>query len=147
MRFLPDSRGRRISLGVAALVLIQAAALLWAYWPVLSSLAHQWSEGSRYTHGYLVPVFSAFLLWRSRGELGGVTFHPNIWGLALIAAGAALRLAGVSLYFDWLEAMSLLPVLAGFSVLFGGWKSLRWSAPAIVFLAFMVCSAPRSTVW
>jgi exosortase len=134
----PDSRGQRIRLGIAALVLLQAAALLWAYWPVLRSLAHQWSEGSRYTHGYLVPVFSAFLLWRRRADLTGVTLHPNFWGLTLIAAGAALRLAGVILYFDWFEAMSLLPVLAGFSVLFGGWKALRWSAPAIVFLAFMV---------
>jgi exosortase len=52
--------------------------------------------------------------------------------------GLCLRLASVYLYFDWLQAVSLLPCLAGLCVLVGGWTALRWSGIAIAFLVFMV---------
>ena len=49
----------------------------------------------------------------------------------------ALRLAGAMLFLPWLDAISLLPALAALAVLLGGWAALRWSWPAIAFLAFM----------
>src|SRR5207245_3042137 len=39
---------------------------------------------------------------------------------------------------DWFQAISLLPALAGASLLLCGWPGLRWSWPAIGFLFFMV---------
>src|SRR5436305_12211191 len=49
-----------------------------------------------------------------------------------------MRLAGAYVYFDWLEAMSLLPVLAGGALLLGGLPALRWSWLPIAFLVFMI---------
>jgi exosortase len=42
------------------------------------------------------------------------------------------------LFFDWFEAFSLVPMLAGAALLLGGWPALRWSWPAIGFLVFML---------
>src|SRR5262245_18827445 len=38
----------------------------WAYWPTLEFLFGKWRDDPQYSHGFLVPVFSAWLLWRNR---------------------------------------------------------------------------------
>jgi exosortase len=114
-----------------------AAGCLWAYWPTLGALAHRWAVDPQYSHGYLVPAFALLLLWLRRAQLTSPA-RPSAWGAAFLAAGTALRLAGACLYFDWLDAVSLLPCLAGAALLLGGWPALRWSWPAVAFLAFMI---------
>lgn len=52
-------------------------------------------------------------------------------------ARLAVRLAGELFFFEWLEMVSLLPVLAGVALLLGGRPALRWSCPSIGFLVFM----------
>ena len=111
---------------------------LWAYWSTLERMAHKWLNDPQYSHGYLVPAFAVYLLWHRRSSLGAISWRSDWRGLPLLAAGVILRLAGSYLHFDWLDAFSLLPCLAGISVLLGGWSALRWCWPAIAFLAFMI---------
>jgi exosortase len=112
------------------------AGLLWAYAPELRGMAERWSNDPQYSHGYLVPAFAAVLLWLRRGLLAGG--RGSWWGLALLAAGLPLRLAGTIGYLGWLEGASLLPCLLGVPVLFGGRRGLVWAWPAVLFLLFMV---------
>ena len=42
------------------------AAVGWVYWPILSALVARWENDSRYSHGYLVPLFALTLLWLRR---------------------------------------------------------------------------------
>jgi len=130
------SRQGRARLLVAAPLV--AAGLLWAYWPALREMVGRWSSDPRYSHGYLVPAFAVYLLWARRGLLAREPARPNGLGVALIGAGAALRVAGAYFYVSWFDAVSLLPALAGFAVLLGGWQALRWAWPALGFLIFMI---------
>jgi exosortase len=113
-------------------------ALLWAYWPVLAIMAGKWNTDPQYSHGYLVPIFALVLLLVRRDGLQGLTPQPTWCGALVLLAAAYLRLAGAFLYNDWLEAISLLPCLAGICLLLGGWPLLRWSWPSIAFVFFMV---------
>jgi exosortase len=123
---------------VAVVLAVFAVALLWGYWPTLGELARRWSNDPQYSHGYLVPAFALVLLWLRRQQLLTVTFGFRWWGLPLCIGGALLRFVGTYYYFDWIDAASLLPFLAGVAVLLGGKQALRWSWPAIAFLAFMI---------
>jgi exosortase len=114
------------------------AGLLWAHWPALGEMVGRWGHDSRYSHGYLVPLFALFLLWSRRGRLAAGPGRPSWWGLAGLAGGLALHFAGTYLYFDWLAGVALLPCLAGACLLLGGRPALRWAWPAIAFLVFMV---------
>jgi exosortase len=125
---------RRLLVAPAAL----GVALLWAFWPTLAELARRWSSDPQYSHGYLVPVFAAALLYMRRSMCAQLEPGFHWWGLALLALGLGVRFAGEYLYMDWLEAAALLPCLAGLTVLLGGKPALRWAWPAIAFLAFMV---------
>jgi exosortase len=128
------------SLSYARAVVLAAfsALFLWAYWPTLGEMSHKWLHDPQYSHGYLVPVFAAWLLWSRRSQLASSPFRPSWWGSSLILASLLLRLVGTYLYHDWLEAVSMLPCLAGLFVLFGGWPALRWSWSAVAFLVFMI---------
>jgi exosortase len=101
-------------------------------------MAERWSGDPRYAHGYLVPMFSLALLWMRREQFLGETFRPSTWGLAFIALGAAIQLAGAYFITHSIEGFALLAYLAALALLVGGWPAFRWSWPAILFLAFMI---------
>jgi exosortase len=101
-------------------------------------MAAKWTNDPQYSHAYLVPAFAVVLLWLRRRHLAGGRLCPNWWGILPLLAGVGLRLVGTLVYFDWLEAVSLLPMLAGAALLLGGRPALRWSWLAIAFLVFMI---------
>ena len=111
--------------------------ILWTYWPSFVALAERWADDPRYGHGYLIPAFSGFLIWRRRREFGRARSTPPE-GPILLAIGLVLRLAGTRAYFEWLETISLLPTLAGAIAILGGRPALKASWLAIAFLGFMV---------
>ena len=125
---VPADRSRSLPLRSLLPLAGLALCLAWVYWPSLTGLASRWGD-AEYSHGYLVPVFSLYLLWSRRGMLPAEPLRPSWWGLPVLAAGLALRFAGTYAFFDWLAAVALLA---------GGGRALRWSWPAIAFLVFMI---------
>jgi exosortase len=113
------------------------ALLLWAYWFTLASIVEKWSS-PQYSHGYLVPLFSMALLWLRRSQITCDTLCPSCWGLVPLALGSAAHVAGAYFYLEYVETLSLLPCLAGFSLCCGGKRALTWSWPSIAFLFFML---------
>lgn len=130
--------------GVAALAF--GAVLVWAWWPCLREMSSRWMTDPRYSHGLLVPVFSAFLLWHRRGLLDEQRLAASWWGVSIVAVGAILMLGGARLYIGWVESASLLVALAGVSLVLGGPRLLRWAWPSIGFLFFMVPLPYRAEV-
>lgn len=110
----------------------------YAYWPTLLEMHERWSGDPRYSHGYLVPAFSAFLLWHRRDLARVDLFQPRWWGFGPILLGVVLKIMGGLLFFSWFDALSLLCMLTGLVVLAGGRPMLRWAWPSIVFLIFMI---------
>jgi exosortase len=130
--------GRHRLLSYLSLVGLVGAMVLWAYWTTFTDIVELWINDPQYSHGFLVPLFAAFLLWRRWGELRWDDARPRWWGVGIVAGGAGLRLLGHFFYQPWLDSGSLLIVLAGLAASSGGRKALTWAAPAILFLAFML---------
>lgn len=112
--------------------------LLWAYWPTLLELAATWSNNPQYQHGFLVPVFAAFLLYLRRDKLDTDAMRPSLWGLLLVGLALAMRLVGAYRYYVSLDSISLVPCIAGLVLLVGGRAAWRWAWPAVLFLGFMI---------
>src|SRR5271154_4643595 len=91
------------------------------YFPILSRLAVQWYNDPNYSHGFLVPVFSMWVLWRDRSRLSKVTPKPSGWGLFGVIVGLGTLIVGVLGSELFLSRVSLLLVIAGLVLFFVGW--------------------------
>jgi exosortase len=110
----------------------------WAYLPMLRVFAEKWIHDPQYSHGLLVPIFSAFLVWRGRQADATPPRPLPILGSAILIAILGLRAAAGALLFHQLDALSLLLALAAIALAAGGVPLLKRTGPAIAFLAFMM---------
>lgn len=118
--------------------IILAALTIWLYWPTIVRLVEQWGSDQNFSHGYFVPLFSAFVIWQDRDRLARVRRRPSWSGMALMAAGLGLLIVGQLGAELFLSRSSLLLVLAGFVVLFGGWNLFRALLFPWAFLFLMI---------
>jgi len=121
-----------------SILAILIAAVIWSYWTTLVAMATKWWNDPQYSQGYLVPVFSAYILYQRRDALKGVPLQMDIRGLLLILAGLLIHIGCGYFNSDWIDGASLLVVISGLFWLMGGLPAFRWSLPAVLFLIFMV---------
>ena len=115
----PHAAPLRPNLLQCALLLLLLALI---YHHILAELVRQWWEDPNFSHGFLVPFFSAFIVWRERAGYRDIPLRPSGFGL-VIAAGALLELVlGVLGADDFLSRSSLLFLIAGMIVYFAGWE-------------------------
>lgn len=117
---------------VCGTVLIAFAKPLW-------DTAHVWMTKADYSHGFLVPIFSGWLIWRQRNGILPGKKWPHPIGLVFFAAAAAgLTIGTLNIAKETCQGFALMCACAGVIVMFfGGLKALTWAWPAIVFLVFM----------
>jgi exosortase len=125
----------RLGLGLS---LALAACLLWAYWPALTVMVRRWIVDAQYQHGFLVPVFAIALLWLRRHRFPFEQLRGSWWGFPVLTVALGLYLFGTVFFYQWFEAISLVPCLLGLCLLLGGWRLLGWVWPSLAFLAFMI---------
>jgi exosortase len=129
---------RNDRLGILLLGVALLACILWAYRSIIGEMVERWADDPQYSHGFFVPLFSAFLLWFHRDRLIGAGAEPSWWGLVALAAALGFFAAGSYFFVSFFAAVSLLCSFAGLALVLGGLPALRWSWPAILFLGFMV---------
>jgi exosortase len=122
----------------AVVPILLGVLLGWAYWPTVREMIERWTSDPQYSHGYIVPLFSASLLWLRRRDVGGAELVPSWWGIPVLGLGLLVWGAGTYFFVPWFEAVSLLASLTGLVLVAGGRPMLRWSWQAIAFLGFMV---------
>lgn len=131
------------STGTGALPLIVGGiallgAFLWSYWPTLVEIVERWSSEPDYSHGFLVVPLSLFFLWTNRHRFPVGQIRPSLWGASLLLIACGLRIAAGLFFVGSLDGWTIPLWVAGAVWLLYGWQCLLWSAPAIVFLGFMV---------
>jgi exosortase len=133
-----NNQGSRDKLYFLGGLILLTVVLVASYSRCLYLIVCRWWFEPDYVYGFLVVPFAIFLLWVRREFAPGWTLRGNAWGLLLVAVGALTRF--FSAYFNYvlLEPLSLVPCIAGLVLFVGGWKALRWAAPSILFLVFMV---------
>jgi exosortase len=110
----------------------------WVYWPVFRDLSEAWARDPQYSHGFIVPLFAIAILVLRKNLFDADSILPSWWSVPALLLGGVAFLIGSYYYSPWLAEVSLLPILAGIALALGGMPLLRWSWPAILFLAFMI---------
>ena len=108
------------------------------YFSILLHLIAQWRSDPNFSHGFLVPLFSAFVLWQKRGRLAGIPLSPTWWGLPILLFAIVLLVVGSLGSELFLARTSLLFLIASLVVLFAGWDYFRWGLFPWAFLFLMI---------
>ena len=114
-------RGAQFALGAAAISLLVLAV----YYQVLAKLVLDWWQIPDFSHGFLVPFFSAYLVWQKRETLLRIQLAPAWSGIAVMALGLGVLVLGVYGSELFLSRISLLILLAGLVLGFGGPRFLK----------------------
>ncbi len=115
-----------------------AAAMVWTYWLVIPGLVAQWWNEPEYSHGFLVPVISGYLIWTKRDVLRATPIAPGYWGIGLMAFALITYITGNVGADLFLQRVSLLMMVAGGILYTVGWAMLRALLFPLAFLLFMI---------
>jgi len=123
------------------LVRIAAVIVLFVftYLPTIRDLHEKYSAiDSYYSHGYLIPLVSLFVIWQKRRELKSMKVQPSQAGLWVLGGGLLLFLLGRWWYVNFVSALSMLVVLGGLSLYLFGKAITRAVEFPLALLLFMI---------
>ncbi|HQR36096.1 MAG TPA: VPLPA-CTERM-specific exosortase XrtD [Blastocatellia bacterium] len=123
------------------MAILLALAWLAVYHDVLRRLVDDWRVDENYSHGFLIPLISAYAIWAKREKLLALPTNPRwLAGGALMALAALLLLAGVMGAELYITRLSLVLSLVALTVYFGGFAWLRqfWFPIGLLLFALPV---------
>lgn len=114
------------------------ASLAILYYAVVQSLVSDWIHDPDFSHGFLIPLISLYLVWQRSDELQTLSVSPRNFGILVIIGGLLLLIVGNLASESFTQRFSLLVVLSGSIIFLLGWQHLKLLAFPIAFLIFMI---------
>ena len=123
-----------------AWILGSIAALLAAiaFRGALVELVKRWTTQEEYSHGFLIPLVAAWLLWSRRETLLASIGQPAWSGPLLILFAMIMHVLGVLGAIFILSQLAFIVALLGIILSVGGFPLLRTAFFPIIFLIFAI---------
>jgi len=110
-----------------------------AYIPTFIWMVDRWSvKDTYYSHGFLVPFISLFIVWTKREKLAALKLSPTSWGWVFFGVGILIHTVSELWRVYFTSGFSLILVIVGLILLFLGKKHLKELTFPILFLLFMI---------
>src|SRR4029077_10721005 len=65
------------------------------YHSILANLVANWWNDPDFSHGFVIPIFSLFVVWQQRKKLAKLSLEPSWLGLVVIGGALIVLIAGV----------------------------------------------------
>jgi len=104
----------------------------------LVDLVRQWWEDSNYSHGFLIPIVSGYLIWGKRDDLKKVVIQKCNWGLVILILGLIVYLIGTAAAEYFSVRFSLMLIVFGIVLYFYGTNFIKQIWFPLAFLVFMI---------
>lgn len=113
------------------------AIALVVYWNGLTELVFRWSTQEEYSHGFLIPLVSLYILWEKQAFIRQA-ISPPVWsGLVLVVIALLALLVGEISGLYLLIHYSFILLLIGLSLLTIG-RATKYTLVPILLLIFAV---------
>ena len=104
----------------------------------LLELERRWSAQEEYSHGFLIPVIVAWLLWTRRDAIVASIGRPSWTGPVLILIAAAMHIVGKLSALFMLSQLGFILAIIGVILGFGGYSLLKVTFVPVIFLIFAI---------
>jgi len=103
----------------------------------LAGLWSEWKDGS-YSHGYIVILLSAYIIYNSRAALARISACPNFYALGLVALFVCVWTVAGLVNIQLVQAMTLLPLILSIILAVAGWPVLRKLLLPVLFIGLAI---------
>jgi exosortase len=119
-------------------MLLLAGSFVVLYYGALCTLVKDWSEDPNFSHGFIVPLVSGFIIWKERANLRMTVSKSANAGLLVIFLSMVLFVVGDVGAERFTRNLSLVLTIAGLFYLYLGGEAIRKFWFPIVYLLFMI---------
>jgi exosortase D (VPLPA-CTERM-specific) len=117
---------------------VAAVAAWFAFREGVSYMLTVWESKEEYSHAYIIPLISAFLIWQRKNELAALEFKGSWAGVAVVLLGLFLGLMGQLSAVYTLQQIGFVTAICGFVLALTGWAALRLIWMPLFLLYFMI---------
>lgn len=101
----------------------------------LYRLTYVWSNNGTWSHGWLVPLFSAYFLYTRRGRLLRTPVRTNLLGALVVLAGLAMYAVAIwPLTMGYPKSVAIVVLIFGIVLWLTGWRMTRVCLFPILYL-------------
>lgn len=111
---------------------------LFLYYRTLSSMVNAWYVDKEYSHGFLIPLISGYLIWTKRAVIRSTPLLPDFRGYFIVLLGITMLVLGNIAYEPFTTRISLLITVLGIATLLLGKQQLKILLFPIAYLVFMI---------
>lgn len=108
------------------------------YFNTLQWLIVSWLNNDYYSHGFLIPIVSGYIIYKMRDDLIKIDKKQSIVGLFIIMAGLIMYGIGSLETIRFISGLSLLLTIFGLILYFNGWEFINKIRFPLLFLIFMI---------
>ncbi len=108
------------------------------YYNTFGWLIDSWLNNIYYSHGFLVPIISGYVIWNMRKELAFIEKNQSEPGLAIFAGGILLQGISVMWTIRFLSGISLVVTISGIILFLYGLEFTKKIMFPIMFLLLMI---------
>jgi exosortase len=108
------------------------------YYDIILLMASTWEHDPNYSHGFLIPFISLYLLWERKDILKNIEVKSCFWGLPILVFGLFVLVIGLVGAEYFTMRFSMLIVITGLVLFLGGVKVLKAVALPLGYLVFMI---------
>ena len=120
----------KLAVFVILIVLIYHSTFLWLYERFIA-------KDSYYSHGFLIPFVTGYLIWLKKEQLKNINPKYNLWGVVLIISSLLLHLLSILAEVFFVSGFSILFLVFGISLFLYGREVTKKILFPLSFLIFM----------
>lgn len=108
------------------------------YYNTLKWLIESWINNPYYSHGFLIPIISGYIIWKVRKDLSVIEKRQCHDGLLVFITGIILQVAAILFTIRFLSGLSLIMTIFGIILYLFGWEFVSKITSPIAFLLLAV---------
>ncbi len=125
----------RISLALATFTLFLLCCF---YYKIVSGMVSDWIHDPNYSHGFLIPIVTGYLIWLERDRIKKARISPCWWGIILVFLAGCILLLGKTAGEYYSQRFSIIIMLYGCILVFWGIDIFKICFWPIAYLIFMI---------
>jgi exosortase D (VPLPA-CTERM-specific) len=123
---------------IILLIVVSVVATMVAFNGPIRELVRRWVSQEEYSHGFLIPIVTSWLLWQRRDALANSIGNPSWVGVIVIAVAGMMHVVGGLGALFIVSQVGFVVALIGAVLCIGGHSLMRVAFVPIIFLLFAI---------